>query len=106
MKPDAIQQRALKTWYEAGHPLRLDPLPAVLGLAGEAGEVADQYKKHLFKPGNELTPDAALDELGDVLYYVAIRAYQLGVTLDDLSRANAEKLADGHGYGEVRKTKG
>ena len=102
MKPDAIQQRALKTWYPEGHALHLDPLYPVLAIAGEAGEIADQWKKHQYKPGVEYTREQFLDELGDLLYYLAIRAYQLDVTLDELSQMNRRKLAGGvHGWPEA-----
>lgn len=102
MKPvDAIQYRALKTWYPLDHELHFDPLHPTLAIAGEAGELADQLKKHIWKPGVKYTKEEFLDELGDLLYYVAIRAYQLGVTLDELSQMNRSKLKDGqHGWPE------
>jgi len=100
--PDAIQQRALKTWYPVGHELHLDPLHPTLAIAGEAGEIADQLKKHIWKQGVKYTREQFLDELGDLLYYVSIRAYQLGVTLDELSQMNRQKLAGGvHGWPEA-----
>jgi NTP pyrophosphatase (non-canonical NTP hydrolase) len=101
MQLDKIQRRALKTWYPVGHELHLDPLHPTLAIAGEAGELADQLKKHLWKPGVTVSRQEFLDELGDLLYYVAIRAYQLGVTLDELSRMNRKKLENGrHGWPE------
>jgi len=73
-----------------------------MGIAGEAGEIADQLKKHLYKEGYNVTREGFIDELGDLLYYVAIRAYQIGITLDELSQKNREKLQDGkHGWDEV-----
>lgn len=102
MKPDAIQKRALATWYSNGDDLRRDLLPAILGLAGETGEFVDLYKKDGFKPGFVATREDWLDELGDVLYYIAIIAWQFGVTLDELSQVNREKLSGGkHGWREA-----
>ena len=99
--PDDIQRRALETWHDpVFFPESLQMDHAVLGLVGEAGEVANQYKKHLFKPGHQSTREERLHELGDVLYYLAILAHLNGVTIDELSRMNHEKLtgANGHGW--------
>jgi len=64
---------------------------AALGLAGEAGEVADTLKKHLFH-GRPLDRDAVVKELGDCLWYVAAMATAVGVSLDAVGAANIEKL--------------
>ena len=96
--PDIIQQRALETWHSKAFPAHMRRNHAVLGLVGEAGEFADLHKKDLFKPGHESDCAQRMDELGDVLYYVAILADLDGFTLDEISRWNAKKLADGHGW--------
>ncbi len=96
--PDVIQQRALRTWHTSATPWNRQRDHAILGLVGEAGEVAEQHKKDVFKPGHDSTKAGRLDELGDVLYYVAILAHLDGATLEDVSRLNADKLADGHGW--------
>lgn len=62
-----------------------------LGIAGEAGEVADAIKKHLFH-GHALDVEGLRDELGDVLWYVATLAKTLGLSLDDVAAANVAKL--------------
>ena len=51
MKPDAIQERCLKTWYPKNHYLNWNLIPSILGLVGEAGELANLLKKDEFKPG-------------------------------------------------------
>ena len=63
----------------------------VLGLAGEAGECADLVKKHCFQDERPIH-DALIDELGDVLWYVAETAGALGVSLDEVAVRNVEKL--------------
>lgn len=63
----------------------------VLGLAGEAGECADLAKKCYFQDARPIH-DALIDELGDVLWYVAETAAALGVTLEEVARHNVEKL--------------
>lgn len=95
--PDIIQKRALRTWH-VNLPRHLQRDHAILGLAGESGELANIHKKDVFKPDHESTRLDRLDELGDVLYYVAILAHLDGFTLEDVSRFNADKLADGHGW--------
>lgn len=62
-----------------------------LGVAGEAGEVADDVKKHLFH-GHELDKAKLKKELGDVLWYVAAIATSNGLTLEEVAVANIEKL--------------
>ena len=66
-------------------------LNGILGLCGETGEVADIVKKWNFQ-GHELDCAALLDELSDVMWYVAITAHAIGVTLDDVMQHNVDKL--------------
>ena len=61
------------------------------GLNGEAGECIDILKKHEFQ-GHPFNSDKMLDELGDVLWYIAQTATGLGVTLDDVAQHNIDKL--------------
>jgi NTP pyrophosphatase (non-canonical NTP hydrolase) len=66
-----------------------------LGLAGEAGEVCNKTKKILRDDGGRMTEEKRtqlIDELGDVLWYVANLATDLGVTLDEVARINLAKL--------------
>lgn len=62
-----------------------------LGVAGEAGEVADLVKKHIGH-GHPLDVEKLKLELGDVLWYVAGLATLLGVTLSEVASANIAKL--------------
>lgn len=96
-EPDKYQTQFLKTWDDSitdGDQL----LHAVLGLLGETGELADLYKKLLFKPNRGIVRSDLVDELADVFYYVGIAAVCLGVTIEDLRAYLAVKLADGHGW--------
>ena len=90
MTLDDYQQLAARTLHPAQTAdQRL--ANAALGLTGEAGEVAEHVKKHLFH-GTPLDRDAVAKELGDCLWYLAALAGAIGATLDDVASANVEKL--------------
>jgi NTP pyrophosphatase (non-canonical NTP hydrolase) len=66
-----------------------------LGLAGEAGEVAEHAKKAIRDDGGKVGEErraAMAKELGDVLWYVAQLATELGLDLDEIAGQNLEKL--------------
>jgi NTP pyrophosphatase (non-canonical NTP hydrolase) len=66
-----------------------------LGLAGEAGEVAEHAKKAIRDDGGSVSDErkgAMAKELGDVLWYVAQIATELGLDLDEIATQNLEKL--------------
>ncbi|MBP9501312.1 MAG: hypothetical protein KBF17_04040 [Candidatus Promineofilum sp.] len=96
--PDAIQRQALNTWFHDGASLREQRIHALLGLAGETGELVDVFKKHFYKPGYEATQDKVKDELSDVLYYVAVLSHLWGFSFEDMTAHLAIKLAGGHGW--------
>ena len=92
MKLDEYQMRAEST---AIYPDEYRILYPTLGLSGEAGEVADKVKKivrdgepHLFYK------DDIAKELGDVLWYVAVLARDLGYSLEEVAQMNLDKLED------------
>lgn len=67
----------------------------VMGLCGEAGEVADKMKKVMRDDKNIVSAEKKEEvkkELGDVLWYVAQLATELGLTLDEIAENNIEKL--------------
>lgn len=84
---------------------------ASLGMTGEAGEFCNKLKKVMRDDKmtiNELAMIRLKDELGDVLWYVAAVAAELGVKLDDIAKDNIAKLANRyangtlHGSGDTR----
>ena len=62
-----------------------------LGLGGESGEVIDDIKKVEYH-GRDIPIEHTAEELGDVLWYVANLATQLGYSLSDIVSMNKEKL--------------
>jgi len=71
-----------------------------LGLAGEAGEVAEKVKK-IIRDNKSIIDEkeSVAKELGDVLWYVAAVARDIGYSLDVIAEMNIEKL-------ESRKERG
>jgi NTP pyrophosphatase (non-canonical NTP hydrolase) len=65
---------------------------AALGLAGEAGEIADMVKKWQFQ-GHDIDDDKMELELGDVLWYVAQMAGARGFMMSRVMERNVKKLA-------------
>lgn len=62
-----------------------------LGLAGEAGEVADCIKKMVFHDAG-LNIEELTKELGDVCWYIAALASKLGIDVELIMQTNIEKL--------------
>ena len=90
MTLDDYQQLAARTLSPGQTPE--DRLAnAALGLTGEAGEVAEHVKKHLFH-GTPLDRDAVVKELGDCLWYIAALAGTVGVSLSEIGERNIDKL--------------
>lgn len=91
---DLFQRHAHET---AVYPKEYDLEYCGLKLAGEAGEIAQHIGKRLRDDGCILTQDRRkkiIQELGDVLWYVAEIATILGVSLDDIMVANLYTLRD------------
>ena len=67
-----------------------------MGIAGEAGEVLEKWKKIIAYKGGEINDEARTElkkELGDVVWYIAVMAHSLGLSLEEVMQLNAEKLA-------------
>ncbi len=98
MNFEEYQSAASRT---ALYPRRLANLEyPTLGLAGEAGEVANIVKKIQRDHSGIITDDTRTklkDELGDVLWYISACADELGITLADIADYNVKKLSDRHG---------
>lgn len=62
-----------------------------LGLAGEAGEVADIVKKAMFQ-GHTINREHIAKELGDVCWYIAETATAIGYDMETIMSMNIDKL--------------
>jgi NTP pyrophosphatase (non-canonical NTP hydrolase) len=94
---NAYQERANKT---AIYPEEYKLTYPTLGLAGEAGEVAEKVKK-IVRDGKDIKKEAheIAKELGDVLWYVAAVARDINYSLQVIAAMNIQKL-------ESRKERG
>jgi NTP pyrophosphatase (non-canonical NTP hydrolase) len=84
------QQLALRTAKDLETPLA-ELQHALLGLTSETGELADVVKKHVIY-GRDLDKENIAEELGDILWYLAIGAESVGTTLEEIANANIAKL--------------
>jgi NTP pyrophosphatase (non-canonical NTP hydrolase) len=95
MECDDYQRAALRTARDKDAPDEFMHL--VLGLVGEAGEIAEKAKKLIRDKNTDLARldrDDMAAELGDVLWYAAVLANFLGLSLNDVAQRNVDKLAD------------
>ena len=73
----------------------------IAGLAGEVGELASLFAKH-WRDDGPLTRDNLEAELGDVLWFVAMLADEIGCDLSDVAQGNLDKLADRAERGKLK----
>jgi NTP pyrophosphatase (non-canonical NTP hydrolase) len=95
------QERALTTVITSGDLFK-DSLHWVLGINGEAGEVAEKVKKIIRDKNGKMTEsdkEELAKEIGDVLSYLAVFAHDLGFKMEDIAKQNLDKL-------KSRKTRG
>ena len=99
------QEMALET---AIYPEAFKAIYPALGITGEAGEVSDKIKKLIrdkgYKGGliesDKDREDIAL-ELGDVLWYVATLANDIGYNLEEIAILNYSKLQKRKEQGKI-----
>ena len=97
MSFDEYQRSALRTTNPTlSSEERL--LDAAAGLAEEAGEVLGLVRKRVFQR-RETSAERLVEELGDVLWCLAVTADTLGISLGAVAEANARKLEQRHPQG-------
>lgn len=70
-------------------------LEKVFGLVGEAGEVAEKFKKLLRDKNGEATDEDKKElakELGDILWYINSVGIYLGFSLEEIAQINLDKV--------------
>lgn len=96
------QEKAVATAiYGAGNTI----IYPTLGLANEAGEVLGKVKKVLRDNNGVFTPElnqGIASELGDVLWYIAAAARDLGISLESIAEDNIKKLEDRQQRGVIQ----
>ena len=95
MDCDDYQRAALRTARAKDAPDEFMHL--ILGLVGETGEIAEKVKKLVRDQESDLARldrDDMAAELGDVLWYAAVLADFLDLSLNDIAQRNVDKLAD------------
>ena len=73
-------------------PTKAELLHAAVGVSGEAGELLDAIKKHVFY-GKLLDRVNVVEELGDIEFYLQMMRTALGVEHHEIIEANVSKLS-------------
>lgn len=69
----------------------VEDIHAMFGLQTEIGELVDGYKRHIFY-GATMDRTNAAEEVGDILWYLAILMDKIGIDFEQCMVANIEKL--------------
>lgn len=94
MTLDDYQEQALTTVISEGNEFN-DLLHWVLGVNGEAGEIAEKVKKIIRDKGGKVSEADKVElakEVGDVLWHLAVLADHLGMPLEKIAADNLAKL--------------
>lgn len=90
MTLNEYQDLALRTAPQGTTPYH-DLLHGGLGVATEAGELLDVLKKH-HAYAREIDRTNVREEIGDVLWYVALLCRSLGTDMETVAAINVAKL--------------
>ena len=101
---DKYQEMAMSALYpfkDKGRQLEY----AVLALCGEAGELANTLKHIAYYKDTSMTGANIIDELSDVLWYVACVADALNIKLSEVATFNINKVLRKMGTEERERTR-
>lgn len=87
----SYQEQARRTLNEDGKDFEQMVSHMLMGIQGETGEVADLFKKY-FHQGHDLDTGKVVEELGDVMFYIANLCNVMGVPLQEVCEGNIAKL--------------
>jgi NTP pyrophosphatase (non-canonical NTP hydrolase) len=98
MELSEYQKKALVFDYPVGISIKSTEFFAILlGLAGEAGEISEKFKKIYWHRNGDWNDDDKKEmskELGDLLWYLSSVASHCGLSLEDIAKENITKLTD------------
>lgn len=103
MTLDEYQKQALVTAVFTDDKFK-DLAHWVLGITGEAGEIAEKIKKIIRDKNGELSFDdkeELIKEIGDVMWYLAVLTKHLGYDFDEVGDRNIAKLRSRHARGKI-----
>jgi NTP pyrophosphatase (non-canonical NTP hydrolase) len=71
-------------------------LHACMGINTESGELTDILKKYVFY-GKEIDIPNIIEEIGDLLWYISLVAYEFNISFEELMDINNAKLETRYG---------
>jgi len=104
---DEYQKVALTTAFGSYDDKNFQRTIWAMGIAGEAGEVIEKWKKIVAYKDGKYTKDELNElkkELGDVVWYIAVFAESLGLSLNDVMQLNVKKLQDRKKRGVIKSS--
>ena len=87
---DVFQEEALRC-MRSDLPYEAICSNMCMGLAGETGETIDIFKKHIYQ-GKVLDINDVIEEIGDILWYIANLCNVNKITMKECMESNVEKL--------------
>lgn len=87
---DMFQEEALRSMRN-DLPYELICSNMCMGLSGETGETVDIFKKHIYQ-GKDLDINDVIEEIGDILWYIANLCNINHITIKECMNANVSKL--------------
>ena len=102
---DEYQKAAMTTAHVSSDDSMMQNSIWVMGIAGEAGEIVEKWKKAVAYRDGKFNEDEFSDfkkEFADVIWYIAVLAESLGLSLDEIMQQNVAKLADRKQRGVIK----
>jgi len=101
---EEYQKQALTTAIPNPDPL-MDKTIWAMGISGEAGEVLEKWKKIVAYKDGKISDEDKQElkkELGDVVWYIAVLADRLDLSLEEVMQLNVDKLKDRQKRGKLK----
>lgn len=102
---EEYQKKAITTAHTSYEDPIMQNSVWVMGIAGEAGEVVEKWKKAVAYRDGKFDDNQFADfkkEFADVIWYIAVLADSLGLSLEEIMQQNVAKLADRKKRGVIK----